>query len=121
MPQDANRRCGRRSALCGDHIVVLFRVEAEVIKDAGFESLGCALCRASASFMTETLKGRTVDGARQLFHAFEAMIRTGEIGAECAGDLAAFAAVRGLPSRIECVLLPWRAAMEALDQGDRQA
>jgi nitrogen fixation NifU-like protein len=52
-----NRHCARQSRTCGDHVAVWLRVEGNLIAGAGFESLGCALCRASASFVTERLKG----------------------------------------------------------------
>lgn len=113
----ANRRCGLQSPVCGDHILVCLRVEGDRIADAGFESLGCALCRASASFMTCSLKGRTVQEARRLNAAFQRMVGGGDVGPECEGDLIAFAVVRSYPARRECVLLPWHAAMKALESG----
>jgi nitrogen fixation NifU-like protein len=107
----ANRRASGRNPLCGDCVTVWLRVEGERVSEAAFESFGCALMRASASLLTEALKGRRVEAVPGFVAAVERLVREAGRGE---GELSALAGVASFPARIPCVLLPWRTALEAL-------
>jgi len=100
---------------CGDDVEVTLRVSDGRLDDIRFSGQGCAVCIASASMMTEAVRGRDVELARQLQQRFRAVL-TGELEPEAAqlGKLISLAGVRGYPSRIKCALLGWHALMHAL-------
>lgn len=99
--------------LCGDRLTLHLRIVEGVIEEARFEGIGCAISTASASLMTEALKGRTVDDAEALFSAFHAGL-TGEGTISALGKLAALAGVREFPTRIKCATLAWHTLRAAL-------
>jgi nitrogen fixation NifU-like protein len=102
--------------LCGDRLKLYLRIAGNVIEEAAFEGSGCAISKASASLMTDELKGRTIDEARALFERFHRMITTPpDQGVEDLGKLSALAGVREFPVRVKCASLAWhtlKAAME---------
>lgn len=100
---------------CGDELCVQLELDAGRVRDIRFQGQGCAICIASASMMSEAVKGREIDDARRLHEQFRAVL-TGEIEPEAAslGKLASLAGVRNYPSRIKCALLGWHALMHAL-------
>jgi len=105
--------------LCGDHYHVFLRVnEAGIIEEISFDGSGCAISKASASMMTQSLKGKTEAQARGLFDAFHELI-TGEMeagnGAVKLGKLAAFSGVWKFPARIKCAVLCWHTINGALE------
>ena len=104
--------------LCGDRLKVYVTVADGRIADVAFEGSGCAISKASASLMTESLKGRTLDEARGLFDAFQGMV-TSPLGSElpALGKLAALAGVREFPARVKCASLAWHTLRAAL-QGE---
>ena len=117
---DGGRRVEGYNPLCGDRITVYLRVDNDVIKDVSFQGSGCAISKASASLMTESVKGRTIAEAATLFEKFQQMI-TGSPAAPAAdlGKLSALAGVRQFPIRVKCASLAWhtlRAATEARDE-----
>ena len=90
-----------------------------VVRDVRFQGAGCAISTASASLMTEAVKGKTVEEARSLFEAFHDMMTAGEEeDAEGLGKLAAFSGVRQLPIRIKCATLAWHTLKAALEEND---
>jgi nitrogen fixation NifU-like protein len=99
--------------LCGDRVVVYLRTAGDRVADISFEGAGCAISTASASMMTEALKGKTLAEARALFERFHALLTTGG-GGEDLGMLAAFAGVREFPMRVKCATLAWHALSSAL-------
>ena len=113
------RRAEGYNPLCGDRLTVYLRVDGNVIKDVSFEGSGCAISKASASLMTESIKGKTLDEARALFDRFQRMITaSGEVASADLGKLAVLAGVRQFPVRVKCATLAWhtlRAAAEARD------
>lgn len=111
----ANRVAEGQNPLCGDQVKVFMILEDNVIRDVRFQGSGCAISKASASMMTDALKGKTVEDARKLFDKFHEMVMTGETHAEEAGKLSAFAGVHKFPARVKCAILPWHAAVAALD------
>lgn len=103
--------------LCGDRLTVFLRVENGVIADASFQGSGCAISKASASLMTESVKGRTIAEAQALFERFQQMITaasdaTVESGM---GKLAVLAGVRQFPVRVKCASLAWHTLRAAVD------
>lgn len=105
--------------LCGDHFTVYLDVEGDRIREVSFQGSGCAISKASASIMTQALKGRTTGEADALFENFHRVV-TGEAGADGLGKLAAFAGVSEFPARVKCAILAWHTVRAAL-QREQQA
>ena len=104
--------------LCGDRLHVALEVDGEIVKDVRFEGTGCAISTASASLMTEAVKGRTREEAERLFEGFHELL-TGdpaEVAEQTAdlGKLAVFAGVREFPVRVKCATLSWHTLKAAL-------
>lgn len=111
--------------LCGDHVTVYLTLDAGTIRDVRFSGNGCAISKASASLMTDQLKGKTPAQAEELFGRFHALV-TGDGSDDGAtlGKLAAFAGVREFPMRVKCATLAWhtlRAALETQQAADAAA
>ena len=105
--------------LCGDRLVVYVRVEDDVIRDVSFQGLGCAIANASASLMTESVKGKTVAEANALFDRVERMLTApSDAPVDDLGALSALAGVRRFPVRVKCATLAWLAMREATVAGD---
>ena len=106
--------------LCGDKVTVLLSVEDDVVRDVGFQGSGCAISTASASLMTEAVKGRSREQALELFDRFHELV-TGEKEPDPAalGKLAVFAGVRDYPMRVKCATLAWHTLRAAL-RGDHE-
>src|SRR6266404_6086749 len=100
--------------LCGDHYTIYARMEGDVIKEISFQGAGCAISKASASILTDTLKGKTKDEVKTLFDAVHDMVTTGKSDGSV-GKLAAFAGVHKFPARVKCAILPWHAAVAAVE------
>jgi len=111
---DADRHAEGNNPLCGDHFTVYLKVEDGAIKEASFQGDGCAISKASASMMTDYLRGKKTEEAQKHFAAFHRMVTTGETDAELMGKLAAFAGVHQFPMRVKCAALPWHALVAAL-------
>lgn len=102
--------------LCGDRLTVYMTVEDGVVRDVAFEGQGCAISKASASLMTEALKGLTVDQARARFAEFQAMVTSPlESPVPDLGKLSVLAGVREFPTRVKCASLAWHTAKAVLD------
>jgi nitrogen fixation NifU-like protein len=119
---DANRNAEGYNPLCGDRFTVYLKLDGDVITDVTFEGAGCAISKASASLMTESLKGKTRAEAEELFLRFHELVTAEgdpEDGAEPGlGKLEALAGVREFPIRIKCATLPWHTFRAALhDEG----
>lgn len=112
MPE-ANRNADGFNPLCGDKLTLHLQVSDGVIRDARFEGAGCAISTASASLMTEALRGKTEAEAEALFGSFQALI-TGADPAADVGKLTVLAGVREFPSRIKCATLAWHTLRAAL-------
>ncbi|HYU10268.1 MAG TPA: SUF system NifU family Fe-S cluster assembly protein [Gemmatimonadales bacterium] len=112
----ANRKAEGNNPLCGDRIQLFVQVDGDTISDIGFQmpqGSGCAISKASASLMTDAVKGKKVGDAETMFQAFRDML-TGGGGSSAPGKLAAFSGVRAFPSRIKCANLAWHALHAAL-------
>jgi nitrogen fixation protein NifU and related proteins len=113
---EANRQAEGYNPLCGDRVTVFLDVEDDRIRDVRFEGAGCAISTASASLMTEALKGLSVEEARSLFHDFHELVTTGAgEGAPELGKLAVFSGVREFPMRVKCATLAWHTVLAAVE------
>jgi nitrogen fixation protein NifU and related proteins len=113
----ANRRAEGYNPLCGDRETVFVRLENDVLKDVGFRGAGCAISTASASMMTDSVKGKTRAEAEALFERFHELITGGDGSANASpelGKLAVFSGVREFPVRVKCATLPWHTLKAAL-------
>ena len=108
--------------LCGDRVTVYIKMDGERISGLSFEGTGCAISTASASIMTEVLRGRTLEDARELFEKFRDMVM-GKIPAdssssdEALGKLVVFHRLSEYPVRVKCATLVWHALLAALERG----
>jgi nitrogen fixation NifU-like protein len=116
----ANRKAEGYNPLCGDRETVYLELDGDRLKDIAFEGSGCAISTASASMMTESLKGKTRAEADALFERFHGLITgTPELqGSPALGKLAVFSGVREFPVRVKCATLPWHTLKAALEGGD---
>jgi nitrogen fixation NifU-like protein len=117
-PDGADREAEGVNPLCGDHVHVYARVEDDRIADVGFEGSGCAISTASASLMTEAVKGRTIAEADAIYQRFHEVVTSrGETDASGLGKLEVLAGVREFPARVKCATLAWHALRSALAGG----
>jgi nitrogen fixation NifU-like protein len=118
--EGANRQAEGFNPICGDHLTLYVRMDGDVIDDLRFEGEGCAISKASASLMTDSLKGKTAAEAETLFERVHQLL-TGEGDVEAQvdglGKLAVFSGVREFPARVKCASLSWHALHSAL-KGD---
>lgn len=117
---DANHRANGHNPLCGDKLTVYLKIQNDIIQDAGFVGAGCAISTASASMMTEMIKGKKVADIAPLFENFHSMV-TAPIGVEpdeqrleSLDKLAVFSGVREFPVRVKCATLAWHTLQAAL-------
>lgn len=112
---DATHRAEGLNPLCGDHIWLALKLNAQSIEAIAFEGQSCAICKASASIMTTAVKGKNVAEADALVESFRGMV-IGKVDAAALGRLAVFAGVKDLPSRVKCAVLPWHTLHAALHE-----
>jgi nitrogen fixation protein NifU and related proteins len=114
------RKAEGYNPLCGDRITVYLSLNNGVITDASFQGSGCAISKASASLMTDSVKGKTLAEAEALFERFQQMITAQSgTGVEDLGKLSVLAGVRQFPVRVKCASLAWhtlRAAAAARNE-----
>jgi len=117
---DQGRHAEGYNPLCGDRLTVYLKIDGDRIQDASFQGSGCAISKASASLMTDSIKGKTIAEAKALFERFQRLItRSAEEPVDDLGKLSVFAGIRQYPTRVKCASLAWhtlRAAAEALDE-----
>ena len=101
--------------LCGDRLTLYLTLDGDVIRDAAFQGSGCAISKASASLMTDVLKGKTVAEARDLFEQFHGMVTSSpDAPAPDLGKLSVLAGVREFPTRVKCASLAWHTMKAAI-------
>jgi nitrogen fixation NifU-like protein len=117
----ANRRAKGHNPLCGDRVELYLEVENGSIRDVAFQGAGCAISTASASVLTETIKGKTVAEVEQLFDTFHDLV-TGKPAGGAAGPelgkLAVFSGVVEFPARVKCATMVWHTLRAALEQSE---
>jgi nitrogen fixation protein NifU and related proteins len=118
-PHDAEAK--GHNPLCGDQLTVTLRREGDRIDDLRFEGNGCAISMASASMMTEAVKGKDRAFAAQLADRIHALLTQDGAGSEGLGKLAALSGVREFPARVKCASLCWHTLNAALAQSDSAA
>lgn len=115
--EDCTYQAEGYNPLCGDHLTLYVKTEGDQIKDLSFQGSGCAISKASASLMTESLKGKSKTEALDLFNKFHQMV-TGSLGQtldSSLGKLAVFAGVCEFPARVKCASLAWHTLKNALE------
>ena len=120
--ENADREVEGYNPLCGDHYTIFLKLDDDRVSDVTFQGSGCAISKASASVMSQMLKGKSVAEAEETFQTFRSMV-TGENKSpdvEKLGKLAAFAGVAEHPSRVKCAILAWHALNNGL-HGETEA
>jgi nitrogen fixation NifU-like protein len=117
LPQPTCTAQGR-NPLCGDQLKLFLLTDGDIIRDASFVGSGCCISKASASLLTDAIKGKTKAEVKLLFDQVHDMVMTGR-GADGVGKLAVFAGVHKYPARVKCAILPWHAVIAAVEgRGD---
>jgi nitrogen fixation NifU-like protein len=113
----ANQHAEGYNPLCGDHFTVYLNVDGDSIRDITFQGSGCAISKASASMMTQALKGKSKAEAQRLFESFHKLVTTGEANGDRPelGKLAVFSGVSEFPVRVKCATLAWHTLQAALE------
>ena len=114
--KSANHKAEGYNPLCGDHFTVYLDLEGDSIRDISFDGSGCAISKASASMMTQSVKGKSKEEAATLFEQFHKLV-TGQPNGdrEDLGKLAVFAGVSEFPVRVKCATLAWHTLQAALE------
>ena len=114
--EDANQTADGYNPLCGDQITLYLKVVDGVINDVGFQGTGCAISRASASMMTQSIKGQSLERAQEIFDAFHHMITEpgADLDYDTLGDLETLSGINEYPTRIKCAVLAWHTMKAAL-------
>ncbi len=111
---DANHRAEGFNPLCGDKLKLYLRMDGEIVKDVSFVGSGCAISTASASLMTESLRGKTRTEALALLEKFHDLLTTDSPVTKDLGKLVVFCGVRDYPARVKCATLAWHTLKSAL-------
>jgi len=112
---DANRNAEGYNPLCGDRLKLYVKMDGDIVKDASFMGSGCAISTASASLMTESLKGKTREEALKLLDKFHDLLTTDTPVTKDLGKLVVFCGVRDYPARVKCATLAWHTLKSALN------
>jgi len=111
---DANRTAQGTNPVCGDNYTVYARMDGDVVQELTFQGSGCAISKASASLLTESLKGKTKAELKAMFDKVRDLITTGHNDGDL-GKLSALAGVHKFPARVKCAILPWHAVAAAVE------
>ncbi len=120
---DANVRLELKNPFCGDEILLTLRVDDGVVTDVAFSGHGCVISQASASVMTEKIKGMTVRQVKQMAAQFSDLVKTGHaetVLRDGGDDLEAFSGVCEFPTRVKCAMLAWRTLLQGLEHHEHQ-
>jgi nitrogen fixation NifU-like protein len=116
--QDANHQADGYNPLCGDKLRLFLKMDGDIVKDVSFVGTGCAISTASASLMTESLKGKTREEALKLLDRFHELLTTDVQVSKDLGKLVVFCGVRDYPARVKCATLAWHTLKSALTSGE---
>jgi len=122
QPEGANQSAEGYNPLCGDHFTVYLEMDGDSIRDIGFQGSGCAISKASASMMTQSVKGKTKAEAERIFHQFRDLVAghspaNGDSGEPTQlGKLEIFAGVSKFPTRTKCATLAWHTLQAAIER-----
>lgn len=120
--EDSDMSAKGYNPLCGDELMLYLMVDDNVIIDAKFEGCGCAISTASASLMTDYLKGKTKQQAEDMFSVFhQAIVNKDQVAAQKLGKLAVLTGVNEFPSRVKCATLAWHTLSAALEKSEQAA
>ena len=114
---DATHKAEGHNPLCGDHLTLTLKLRDKTVDAVNFQGESCAICKASASMMTNAVKGKSAGDAEQMIREFRDMA-TGQLDPAAPnhlGRLTVFAGVRDLPTRVKCAILPWHTLHAALN------
>src|SRR5215472_16538310 len=114
MP-DATREADGYNPLCGDRLKLYLKMEGDTVRELSFVGSGCAISTASASLMTESLKGKTREEALQMLERFHELLTTDSPVTQELGKLVVFCGVREYPARVKCATLAWHTLKSALN------
>lgn len=117
--EDADCFADGFNPLCGDKVSVYLKISGNIITDVSFQGCGCAISTASASLMTESLKGKSLEEAKSLFEKFHLAVTEDKSDDEALGKLIALTGVREFPSRVKCATLAWH-TLNAAMQSDTE-
>lgn len=109
-----NRMAQGNNPICGDNYTLYAVLDEDVVKEITFQGSGCAISKASASILTESLKGKTIAEVKAMFDKVRDMVTTGHTNADM-GKIAALAGVHKFPARVKCAVLPWHAIVAAIE------
>lgn len=113
---DANHKAEGYNPLCGDRFTVFLEMDGDTIREIGFQGAGCTISKASASMMTQSVKGKTKAEAEAIFHRFHDLVTGHAHGDEAElGKLAVFSGVSEFPARVKCASLAWHTLEAALE------
>jgi nitrogen fixation NifU-like protein len=115
QPASTNRSAEGYNPLCGDHFTVYLDMEGDAIRDIGFKGSGCAISKASASMMTQIVKGKSKQEASALFDQFRKLVTGTDEKEVDLGKLAVFSGVSEFPTRVKCATLAWHTLQAALE------
>jgi len=122
---DANREADGHNPLCGDELTLYARVnDQDRVEEVTFQGMGCAISKASASLMTDFVKGKTLEEVRDDFDRFHRLVTSlpnAPAETDGLGKLAVFTGVREYPMRVKCATLAWHALRAALDEDGKIA
>ncbi|MEH6503694.1 MAG: SUF system NifU family Fe-S cluster assembly protein [Cycloclasticus sp.] len=116
---DADRQIDGFNPLCGDRLTLFLKIDDGKITDASFQGQGCAISTASASLMTDIIKGQSEEEAQKLFELFHNMATGEHVEMDQLGKLAVLAGVCEYPARVKCATLPWH-TLDALLKGVKE-
>ena len=117
--EEADRTAEGYNPLCGDKLTLYLRFDGEVIRDVRFDGSGCAISKASASLMTESIKGKSLKEIEALFERFQGMVTADSDtspNTDQLGKLSVFAGVREYPARVKCAVLAWHTLKSAFSR-----
>src|SRR5262245_25037846 len=118
--EDATRKADGYNPLCGDKLKLYLKLDGDVVRDLSFVGSGCAISTASASLMTETLKGKSREEALQVMERFHDLLTTDVPATKDLGKLRVFGGVREYPARVKCATLAWHTLKSALTSASNE-